>query len=77
MSDKIFLSNVKFKIKISYLGQKNRILPNQMTEKYLVEVDIEKAYFYRCEKPSKKNKSPFLRGNLKNKRHASLYFVNI
>ena len=59
MSDKIFLSNVKFKIKISYLGQKNRILPNQMTEKYLVEVDIEKAYFYGCEKPSKKTNLHF------------------
>ena len=48
-----------------------------MTEKYLVEVDIENPYFYGCEKPLKKNKSPFLRGNLKNKRRASLYFVNI
>ena len=48
-----------------------------MTEKYLVEVDIENPYFYGCEKPLKKNKSPFSRGNLKNKRRASLYFVNI
>ena len=26
--------------------QKSSILPNQMTEKYLVEVDIENPYFY-------------------------------
>ena len=36
---------MKFKIKISYLGKTSSIQPNQMTEKYLVEVDIEKHYF--------------------------------
>ena len=69
-----FLSNVKFKIKISYLGQKNRILPNQMTEKYLVEVDIEKAYFYGCEKTvQKKQISIFERKFEKQKTCVSLF----
>ena len=48
-----------------------------MTQKYLVEVDIKNPYFYGCEKPSKKNKSPFSRGNLKTKKNAYHYFANI
>ena len=47
-----------------------------MTEKYLVELDIENPYFYGCEKPLKKEISIFER-KLKNKKCASLYFANI
>ena len=38
-----------------------------MTEKYLVEVDIENPYFYGCEKPLKKNNPQFQEEILKNK----------
>ena len=50
---------MKFKIKISNLGKKSSIQPNQMTEKYLVEVDIENPYFYGCGKPLKKTNLHF------------------
>ena len=33
--------HVKFKSKISYLGQKNSILPWQMAEQLAVEVDVK------------------------------------
>ena len=45
-----------------------------MTEKYLVEVDIENPYFYGCGKPLKKQISIFER---KFEKSASLYFANV
>jgi len=41
MSDRFFLSQMKFKNKISYLGKKISILPKKMTEKMEVEVDVK------------------------------------
>ena len=38
-----FLSHVKIKSKLNYLGKKITILPNQMTEKLSVEVDVKKC----------------------------------
>ena len=37
----IFLSQMKFKNKISYLGEKISILPKKMTEQMEVEVDVK------------------------------------
>ena len=44
-----------------------------MTEKYLVEVDIEMPYFYGCEKPFKKQISIFERKFEKQKTCVSLF----
>ena len=41
MSDNMFLSQMKFKSKINYLGEKISILPKKMTEQLSVEVDVK------------------------------------
>ena len=54
MSDRIFLSQMKFKSKISYLGKKISFLPKKITEQKAVEVDAknrqksEKVHFLKC-----------------------------
>ena len=40
-------SHMKIKSKISYLGERNRILPGQMAEQLAVEVDVKNVTEYR------------------------------
>ena len=52
--------HMKFKSKISYLGEKNSILPWQMAEQLAVEVDVKNVTQYGAAAVHSSRTSPFI-----------------